>query len=102
MEIHKDHWAVRHIKEIIIGLIISTVVSMVGTIGTLYMANRLAPFAETDRRLEQDVQALFEGDVQRRGDHDKITAVEAKIGAIEKNVNDIKSDVKDIRNYLLK
>lgn len=102
MEAVQDHWITRHIKEIVIGLVISTLISVVVGLFNLYIANRLYPLDETDRLLKRDVQALFAGENERKVDHDKILKIEEKIEGIEKGIGDIKSDTRDIKNYLFK
>lgn len=102
METTKEHWVTEHITKIIVGLIVTTVFSMVVAAFNLYLTARISPLNEVDRSIQKDVQALFDGDTQRKIDHDKVLKIEEKIEGIESGIAEIKSDTRDIKNYLLK
>lgn len=102
METAQEHWISRHVKEIIIGLIVTTLISMVVALFNLYVASRIYPLNKVDEQLQKDVQALFESDTERKVDHDKVVKIEQQIEGMQENLNNIREDVTFIRNYLTK
>jgi hypothetical protein len=98
----RTSWVTEHVSKIIIGLIISSVISVAGMAINLYLNSRFIPFDEADRLIKLDVTALQRAADQAKTDHEKVLILEQVVIPMQKDIVEIKQDTRDIKNYLLK
>ena len=97
----RTSWVSEHISKIIIGLIISSVISVAGMAINLYLNSRFIPFDEADKLIKLDVAALQRAADQAKVDHEKVIILEQVVIPMQKDIIEIKEDTRDIKNYLL-
>lgn len=92
-QVHTYSWVAEHFTKVIITVIITAIISLVSTIATLFISLERATNQQQYDAMGFRIEALEEGEIERKIDHEKVII-------LEQNVIDINKKLDRIINYL--